>query len=161
MTTGCDFFRANVGALIVDERGRVLAFQRAAPMTLAWQLPQGGLEVGEQPIEGVLREIHEETGIRAERLRLLREAPSWLAYELPERYRSDKTGRGQAQKWFLFAFVGDDEDIKPDGSEFLSWRWMDPGELLQLAVEFRRPVYQQLFAMFASHMSSVGPQRYP
>jgi putative (di)nucleoside polyphosphate hydrolase len=153
MSQHSDFFRANVGAMIINKQGDVLVFQRTHPGNHAWQLPQGGLEPGEDPINGVMREVGEETGIPEGKLKLLAEASEWLAYELPEQYRSAKTGRGQVQKWFLFRFRGRDEDIQPDGHEFAAWQWMDCSELLRTVVAFRRPVYERLLKEFRSYLA--------
>lgn len=149
MNTNGNFFRANVGALIINRSGEILVFERS-DVKDAWQMPQGGLESNELPLDGVLREIKEETAIPAEKLQLLAEASEWLAYELPEQYRTSKTGRGQVQKWFLFRFAGTDEDIRPDQTEFNAWRWVDSQTLLQSAVAFRRPIYQRLLNEFGS-----------
>ena len=159
MTARSEFFRASVGAVIVDDKGNLLAFQRARTVEHAWQLPQGGLELCETPPTAVLREIREETGIAPESLTLVAEAPEWLAYELPEEKRSAKTGRGQVQKWYLFRFVGSDKDIQPDGEEFLAWRWMTSDQLLKSAVAFRRPVYMRLFDVFGSHLGRAAIHR--
>lgn len=141
------FFRANVGAIIINELDEVLVFERA-DVKDAWQMPQGGIEAGEAPREAVLREIGEETGIPPDKLELLAEASEWLAYELPEQYRSSKTGLGQVQKWFLFRFHGVDQDIRPDLREFTKARWVNTPTLLQTAVDFRRPLYQRLLKEF-------------
>jgi putative (di)nucleoside polyphosphate hydrolase len=148
-----DYFRANVGALITDGHGRVLAFARARTATAAWQLPQGGIGRGESPRRAAYREVAEETGLARKHLVLLAEAPQWLSYELPTRYRSAKTGRGQTQKWFVFRFVGRDRDIRPDAKEFVDHRWMTPAQLLRAVVRFRRPVYERLFREFRRHLT--------
>jgi putative (di)nucleoside polyphosphate hydrolase len=144
-----EFFRANVGAVIADRAGRVLAFRRARVAGEAWQLPQGGIEPGETPLAAVYREVKEETGIDPQHLEPLAETAGWLTYELPEQYRSSKTGRGQTQKWFLFRFTGSDRDIRPDAREFAAFRWMSAAELVTAVVAFRRPVYEQLLREFA------------
>lgn len=147
MTVPGSFFRANVGAMIINGQGEVLVFERA-DVKDAWQMPQGGIEAGEPPIDAVMREIREETGIFAEKLELMAEASEWLAYELPEQYRNKKTGMGQVQKWFLFRFVGEDLDIKPDKREFTAARWVKASVLLQITVDFRRSLYQRLLNEF-------------
>lgn len=146
---GQQFFRANVGAVIVNANGDALALERS-DVAGAWQLPQGGLDANEEPLDGVLREIREETGIVREDLALLAESPEWLSYELPPEMRSRRTGRGQTQRWFLFRFTGDEAAIDPSaGGEFSAWRWMPLERLAQLAVSFRQPVYRRLAAEFA------------
>ncbi|UCE90269.1 MAG: NUDIX domain-containing protein, partial [Pseudomonadota bacterium] len=108
------FFRASAGAVIMNSKGLVLACRRSDVAGEAWQLPQGGIKVGEDPLDAVYREIAEETAIPREQLELVGVAPQWLTYELPEAYRSKKTGRGQTQKWHLFYFSGQTAEIKPD-----------------------------------------------
>src|ERR1043166_5390864 len=98
-----EYFRAGAGAVILNTHGLVLALERKK-IPEAWQLPQGGLERGEDPLAAVLREIGEETGISREELALLGDEPALLAYELPLNMRSEKTGRGQANYWFCFRF---------------------------------------------------------
>jgi putative (di)nucleoside polyphosphate hydrolase len=137
-------FRAGVGLLVLDSNGLVLGIERTGTPG-SWQLPQGGLHVGEEPLAGAYRELNEETGLETHHVKLLAEHPEWLAYELPEQYRTKKTGLGQVQKWFLFQFIGAEADIHlPSGGEARSWAWKDLGDLAEQAVEFRRPVYQKV-----------------
>src|SRR5262249_45679998 len=111
------FFRAGVGAVFANERGDVLACERR-DIAGAWQFPQGGLKDGEAPIEAVRREILEETGITRDHLRLMTECPDLLVYELPPSAWSRKTGRGQVQRWFMFAYQGRLAIVPPLDSEF-------------------------------------------
>lgn len=142
------YFRASVGAVIVNADGEALACERSG-VAGAWQLPQGGLQAGEEPLDAVMREIHEETGIDARDLTLLGEHPQLLSYELPFEMRSAKTGRGQTQRWFLFRFDGDANGIElPAGGEFDAWRWMPLGQLAEETVPFRRQMYRLLAAEF-------------
>ena len=145
------FYRASVGAVIVNTAGEVLAFERSG-IADAWQLPQGGLEAGEEPRDAVVREIFEETGITAQNLTLLAEHPRLLSYELPPEMRSAKTGRGQTQRWFLFRFEGNPEAIElPVDGEFNAWRWMGLTELAESTAPFRQDVYRQLALQFANN----------
>ena len=142
------FFRANVGAVIVNRIGDVLACERNG-IAGAWQLPQGGLDTGEEPLAAAIREIQEETGIGADRLELLRECPEWLSYELPAEMRSEKTGRGQTQRWFLFRYTGDETSIElPADGEFAAWQWIPLVQLAEITVSFRQPVYRRLLTEF-------------
>jgi len=146
-------FRAGVGAIILNENGKVLGLERK-DIPAAWQLPQGGLEEGEAPLEAVKREIFEETGIEANQLELLATAPRWLAYELPEDSRSRKIGVGQVQRWFVFRFRGPDEAITlGDKKEFSAWKWTSMDELASKVVSFKRPVYRELAELFKSNFS--------
>ncbi len=149
------FFRAGVGAMIVNARGEILVLERV-DVPGAWQMPQGGIEAGESPRDAVMREVAEETAIPARALSMVAEAPEWLAYELPASYRSRKTGLGQVQRWYLFRFTGVDDDIRPGHAEFRAWRWVTRSALLELAVEFRRPVYARLLTEFGAWLLASG-----
>jgi putative (di)nucleoside polyphosphate hydrolase len=137
------YFRVGVGAVILDGRGRVLAFERAA-IPGAWQLPQGGLEADETPGRAVWRELAEETGLGRRDLALLGRYPGLLAYELPSAARRAKTGRGQVQYWFFFRCRAPARLALRLGEEFRAWRWMAFPALVRGAVAFRRPVYEAL-----------------
>ena len=138
-------FRAGAGAVIVDGSGGILAFDRADVSGPAWQLPQGGLDPGEEPEAAAFREVFEETGIPRERLELLGRIEEPLAYELPAAMRSRKTGRGQVGYWFFFRLVGEGAGPRlPAAGEFRAWQAMDFDALIEATVEFRRPLYQQL-----------------
>jgi putative (di)nucleoside polyphosphate hydrolase len=156
MKRPAEYFRAGAGAVIIDGRGLVLALERAG-MSGAWQFPQGGLKKGEDPLEAAYREIAEETGITTNNLELLATAPELLAYELPPEARSEKTGRGQVQYWFLFRFLGEESAINVErGGEFNSWQWLPLAELIQKTVDFRRPVYRRLGELFAGYLDRQG-----
>jgi putative (di)nucleoside polyphosphate hydrolase len=141
-------FRANVGIAVARADGLVLALERIDQPD-RWQMPQGGLNVGEEPAEASLRELREETGLQPEQVELVAEYPAWLAYELPPARRRDGRASGQVQKWFLFRFLGTDEDIdltppKGERQEFRAFRWMDLAELAEGMWEVKRPIYLAL-----------------
>jgi putative (di)nucleoside polyphosphate hydrolase len=139
-------FRAGVGAVIGDGRGRVLACERA-DVPGAWQLPQGGLEDGEAPEHGVLREVQEETGLAPEHLRVVKALAEPLAYELPPELRRKKTGRGQVLYWFYLELSRHAPEISlPKRGEFRAWRWTTLPELAAAVAAFRRASYQRLVA---------------
>lgn len=153
-------FRANVGIVVIDARGRVLAFERA-DRPGAWQLPQGGIDIGEDPLAAAKRELREETGLKAdEHTELLAEHPEWLAYELPRRFRRNRRTRGQVQKWFLLRLIADESNIAPAAAvpaggraEFRDWRWMALRTLARETIFFRRPIYAKLADAFAVHLA--------
>ena len=141
------YFRAGVGLLVVNEGRLVLALERS-DVPGSWQVPQGGLIDGEDPLQAAERELYEETGIPWYAVTVLAVHPNWLAYELPESARSPKTGRGQVQKWFLLRFHGTDTDIRlqpdRDESEFARWQWISMAQLSSSVWEIRRPIYYTL-----------------
>ncbi len=139
---GSMHFRANVVAIVVNDNGRVLAFERS-DIPGQWQLPQGGIDRGEVPVEAAWRELEEETGLGREHVDLVDEFPEWTAYEWPTGVR--KNGRmGQVQRWFTFRVKKDDVEPEPDGVEFSDWKWAKKDWLVDQVVEFRRPTYQRV-----------------
>jgi putative (di)nucleoside polyphosphate hydrolase len=157
-------YRPNVGAVLFGPDGRVLICRRAdlpnaegAPG--GWQLPQGGMDEGEDPRVAVLRELAEEIG--TDRAEIIAEHPDWLTYDLPPGLLGVALGgryRGQRQKWFALRFLGTDADIRLDADphpEFDAWRWAELAELPALAVGFKRAIYAELARAFARFASPV------
>ena len=156
-------YRPCVGIMLLNTEGRVWVGERlstaekgASPIH-TWQMPQGGIDEGEDPLAAAQRELFEETGVHS--TCLLAEIEQWLAYDLPgvtlEQPWKGKW-RGQAQKWFAMRFEGDEGEINilnpPDGSEpeFMNWRWEEMRHLPELVVPFKRAVYEQVVAEFSS-----------
>ncbi|MGZ8475467.1 MAG: RNA pyrophosphohydrolase [Candidatus Limnocylindria bacterium] len=152
------FFRANVGVVVLNAEGEVLALEREG-CAGSWQLPQGGLEVGEEPLDAAGRELGEETGLRWDQVQLLGEYPEWLAYELDADMRGPDTGRGQVQKWFFVRLLVPDAaidvarvDERKGTREFSAYAWMSFAGLLGRAVPFRVGVYRRV----AEHARTLG-----
>lgn len=145
---GGQHFRAGVVIVVRHpDLRRVLAFERSdAPDS--WQLPQGGLDTGEEPIEGAWRELQEETGLTDEHVIARAEYPDWIAYEWPDDvmrvHGKDGKRRGQVQKWFLFDALHADIEPTPDGSEFVAWQWVEPDWLIANVMEMRRSAYARV-----------------
>ena len=154
-------YRPCAGVALVNAAGEVFIgrrrSQRGAPLAgHEWQMPQGGVDDGEEPLAAARRELHEETNVRS--ATLIAEAPQWLAYDLPADARRRFGGRyrGQTQKWHLFRFTGEETEIdieRPaEGAhepEFAAWRWERWAALPDLVVPFKREVYVQVAAWFA------------
>lgn len=118
----------------------------------AWQMPQGGIDKGETPVEAACRELKEEVG--TSKALLLRETRSWIAYDVPSESAQrlwKGRWRGQAQKWFALAFTGSDADIDiaAHEPEFDAWKWVAASELPGLIVPFKRAVYEAVVKEFA------------
>jgi putative (di)nucleoside polyphosphate hydrolase len=156
-------YRPNAGAVLFNRAGHVLVARRARHGKAhgndetgagGWQLPQGGIDAGEEPREAVLRELAEEIG--TDRFRIIGEHPEWLTYELPpEVVGTALRGRyrGQRQRWFALRFLGEDGDIRldrdPHHPEFDAWRWVALAEVPALAVWFKRAIYETLARDFS------------
>lgn len=135
-------FRAGVVTVVRRQDGKVLAFERR-DITDQWQLPQGGIEAGESPEQAAWRELAEETGLDKRHVRMVGEHEDWTVYSWPASMRP--SGRlGQAHRWFFFEWRGLDVEPRPDGKEFTDWRWMEPSDLIEQVVEFRRDPYRQV-----------------
>jgi putative (di)nucleoside polyphosphate hydrolase len=147
------FFRAGVGALIINEAGLVLVAERS-DIGSAWQAPQGGIEHGERPIEALQRELREELGIGWNDVEFVSEYDEWLAYELPEGSWSAKTGRGQAHRWFLLRLVGN-PPLAHDDTEFARHRWVTIKTLVDDSWVVRRHTYQRLADDWAGHFTKA------
>jgi len=142
-----DKFRASAGAFITNkDRNAVLAFQRVNRKG-SRQLPQGGIKIGETPLDAIYRELEEETGITSDSLVLIGEYPEWITYELPEKLRSKKHGRGQTQKFFYFEYIGEEKDIdlvNVRDKEFSEFYWVDPNDVVNKSINFRKGIYKKL-----------------
>ncbi len=144
-------YRPCAGIVLVNSHGLIFIGERRGQAGNAWQMPQGGIDQGEEPLAAARRELLEETGV--DRIDLLAESAHWHCYDVPaERRPSYWKGRyvGQCQRWFAFRFTGDDGDIDLDAHEpeFSLWRWATPEEVLASAVPFKRDVYQAVIEEF-------------
>ncbi|RAH99802.1 RNA pyrophosphohydrolase [Acuticoccus sediminis] len=150
-------YRLCVGIALFASDGQIFMGKRASRGVVpsySWQMPQGGIDPGEDPLDAARRELYEETSVRS--IEPLGEVDGWLHYDLPKDVASWR-GRfkGQAQRWFAFRFVGDDSEINvtepPEGHsvEFSRWKWEALADVPGLVVPFKRDVYEYVADAFA------------
>ncbi len=141
-----DGFRANVGIIIFNDEGKLLWAKRAGQD--AWQFPQGGVQKDEYPEQAVLRELHEEVGLRPEDVEIVAQTNNWLPYKLPKQFIRQNCHPvciGQKQKWFLLRLLGDTNKIRfdhTDKPEFDHWRWINYWAPIDQVISFKREVYR-------------------
>ena len=145
--------------MLMNADDRVFVGQRLDTTLEAWQMPQGGIDAGEDARTAALRELTEETGIAPDKVAIVAETPGELFYDLPDDLIGKVWGgawRGQRQRWFLMRFQGTDADIDIATAqpEFRAWRWVEPALLPELIVPFKRALYAELIAIFAPHLSA-------
>jgi putative (di)nucleoside polyphosphate hydrolase len=150
-------YRANVGLAVFSKKGHVLIGRRAGVRRddggHAWQMPQGGIDRGEEPNQAAMRELGEEIGVEPRHVGLLEETEDWLFYDFPPALKARLAGPyiGQRQKWFAYRFLGADSDVRLDvhTPEFDAWRWVALEETPGLVIPFKRPVYEEVAKRFA------------
>ncbi len=151
-------YRPGVGVMLLNDAGRVFVAQRADTQTAAWQMPQGGVDPGEDPRTAAFREMAEEIG--TDKAEVIAETPDWLYYDLPKDLADrlwDGQYRGQMQKWYLARFTGTDADIRLDAHhhpEFTTWSWADPADLPDLIIGFKRPLYEKVLEAFRPYLDN-------
>jgi len=139
--------RLGVGVIVLNNKNRVFVGKRIDNPIDKWQMPQGGVNYGEDLTTAMKRELKEETGIK--NIKILREIDGWSEYELPN-YLLGKIWkgkyRGQKQKWFIVRFLGNDNEINLETGkpEFIDWQWLDIENLPGVIVEFKKKVYEEL-----------------
>jgi putative (di)nucleoside polyphosphate hydrolase len=148
-----DKYRRGVGVMLLNDRGQVWVGRRIDNTDEAWQMPQGGIDKGEEPWATALRELEEETGIAPKLVERIAEYPERLKYDLPKEIQGRLWGgkwKGQVQDWYLCRFLGSDNDvdIATKHAEFSHWKWVEPSELPDLIVPFKRDLYRRLIAEF-------------
>ena len=155
-------YRKCVGIALFNKNGQVWVGRRITNRlselkgaSKIWQMPQGGIDKGEEPIDAAKRELYEETGVHS--IELIEETEGWVTYDLPEELVGIALKgkyRGQTQKWFAFRFLGDDTEIainpppENNAAEFDQWKWVDLEALPMMVVPFKQAVYEKVVAQF-------------
>ncbi|MEC7243769.1 MAG: RNA pyrophosphohydrolase [Pseudomonadota bacterium] len=150
-------YRPCVGIMLINDNGHIFGGQRIDNRAEAWQMPQGGIDAGEDVETACFREMREEIGTN--KADILSIHPEWLNYDIPLPLADRLWGgsyRGQSQKWVALRYTGQDSDINiaTEEPEFFSWQWMSPADLIQLAVPFKRPVYEDIMTQFAQYIKA-------
>jgi putative (di)nucleoside polyphosphate hydrolase len=152
-------YRSAVGVMLLSRMGEVFVARRIdMPVMPAWQMPQGGIDPGETPVQAALRELKEEIG--TDKAEILGESSRWLKYDLPAELARGVWGgryRGQRQKWFAMRFTGNDTDIDlaTDHPEFDAWKWIQPEQLPEMIVPFKRQLYLDILLEFRAHCGTA------
>ena len=139
--------RIGVGIVVLNKENKVFVAKRIDNPKNFWQMPQGGIDIGEDFLTAAYRELKEETSI--ENVELIKEIEDTTIYELPDHLLGiiwKGKYKGQKQKWFLMRYLGSDNDIniKTDNPEFLEWRWIDLDMITKVVVDFKLHVYKEL-----------------
>lgn len=156
--TNDDRYRRGVGVMLLNSKDKVFVGARIDNTDEAWQMPQGGIDKGEvDPWQTALRELEEETGIGPRLVKRIARCRKRLKYDLPAELRTRLWGGkyvGQDQDWYLARFLGTDGDVNIDTShpEFREWKWIEPEELPELIVPFKRDLYRRLLGEFSEYL---------
>ena len=139
--------RLGVGIILLNKKNNIFVGKRIDNPKKYWQMPQGGVEKNENLVQAARRELKEETSIKS--IELIKEIDEWLIYYLPDnllgKIWKGKYG-GQKQKWFIFRFVGKDQEIniKTKNPEFLDWKWINSEKLTDIVVKFKLNIYKKI-----------------
>ena len=150
-------YRRGVGVMLLNSRKQIWVGRRIDNTDEAWQMPQGGIDKGEEPWATALREVEEETGIPPHLVERIAEYPERLRYDLPPELQGKLWGgkwQGQLQDWYLCRFLGRDSDVNiaTKHPEFNDWKWVEPTQLLDLIVPFKRELYRRLLEEFSDQL---------
>ena len=139
--------RNGVGIVVLNKKNKIFVAKRIDNPKNYWQMPQGGVDEGEDFLKAAYRELEEETSIK--NVKLIKELDDTITYELPDHLLGiiwKGKYRGQKQKWFMMRFIGDEKeiDIKTKNPEFLDWKWIEINQITEVVVDFKLHVYKEL-----------------
>jgi len=145
--------RIGVGIALLNHENKIFVGKRIDNPENSWQMPQGGVDKNESFLEAAKRELEEETSIQT--VEVLKELNEWLTYDLPKNLLGKLWKgkyRGQKQKWFIMKFLGknDEINIRTKRPEFLDWKWINPSDLPEVAVDFKVNIYKKMAKELAS-----------
>ena len=146
-------YRSGVGILLVNQNKKIFVGKRIDNQSDSWQMPQGGIDVGEDEDVAMFRELQEETGISSQFVKIIKKSDNYFYYDLPYKLQKKFWGGkylGQRQRWYLLEFLGDDSNINitTQEPEFSEWKWVEKVDLINLIVSFKRELYQQIISEF-------------
>lgn len=150
-------YRPCVGVMLMNAQGKLFVGQRKESDVPAWQMPQGGIDKGENPSKAALRELEEETGVSKDLVEIVDITEEWVKYDLPDNLIGKVWKgkyRGQKQKWVLMRYLGTDAQINiaTEHPEFSEWRWLQPNDVLAQIIPFKRAVYETVLETFKEHL---------
>ena len=146
-------YRSGVGVMLINKHKKIFVGKRIDNQSDSWQMPQGGIDVGEDEDVAMFRELYEETGISNKFVKIIKKSDDYFYYDLPYKLQKKFWGGkylGQRQRWYLLEFLGEDCDINilTQEPEFSEWKWIDKINLILLIVNFKRDLYQQIINEF-------------
>jgi len=150
-------YRSGVGILLVNQNKKIFVGKRIDNQSDSWQMPQGGIDVGEDEDVAMFRELQEETGISSQFVNIIKKSDNYFYYDLPYKLQKKFWGGkylGQRQRWYLLEFLGDDLNINitTQEPEFSEWKWVEKVDLINLIVSFKRELYQQIISEFTDFL---------
>ena len=156
-------YRFGVGAVILNKECKVFVAKRLDSKLDVWQMPQGGMNIGETPSTAIMREIKEEIG--TDRCEIVFESDKWYSYDIPQKITKRLWSgqyKGQKQKWFLAKFFGHNNDININTliPEFCEWRWVELDDLLSIVIPFKRKLYKSIINEFYCEIKKLKNESY-